>query len=143
MMMGPQREREAGFTLIELVVVLAILAILAAVVIPRYSSVQQESRIKADATTAAAIIDAARVQELNTGRAVNSLDKLDRQYFIIQELTPQSGGEFELTKIDNVYKVRWTAAEQQAGAYAGTYVVTEGMGVPDGALYREAPPAQP
>lgn len=52
-----------GFTLIELIVVLAVLAIIMAIAVPRFLGVQDEARIKGDAATAQQIIKAARLQE--------------------------------------------------------------------------------
>ncbi len=59
-----------GFSLIELIVVIAILAIIAAVAIPRFAGIQERSTIKADAATAAEIINAARIQHTDENDAV-------------------------------------------------------------------------
>jgi prepilin-type N-terminal cleavage/methylation domain-containing protein len=52
-----------GFTLIELIVVLAVLALIMAIAIPRFSRVRDDARIDADKATAQQINKAARLME--------------------------------------------------------------------------------
>ena len=61
--MGKMRNRKKrkGFTLIELVVVIAILGILAAIAIPRFGNIQKNARIDSDISTANTIVNAAKV----------------------------------------------------------------------------------
>jgi len=65
-----------GFTLIELIVVLAVLAIIMAIAIPRFSRVRDDARIDADIATAEQIIKAARLMEAkrNDGNATTYVD---------------------------------------------------------------------
>ncbi|EGT0012996.1 TPA: prepilin-type N-terminal cleavage/methylation domain-containing protein [Clostridium perfringens] len=56
-----QNKKKKGFTLIELIVVIAIIAILAAIAIPNYLSIQRDSKVKADVTSAKSIYDATSV----------------------------------------------------------------------------------
>lgn len=51
-------KRKKGFTLIELIIVIAIIAILAAIAIPNFLAIQRKARIKADIATAKNIYDA-------------------------------------------------------------------------------------
>lgn len=46
------KNKKKGFTLIELIIVIAIIAILAAVAVPKFGQIQKNSKIKADIATA-------------------------------------------------------------------------------------------
>ncbi len=61
MMKMLRKKRKGGFTLIELIVVIAILGILALIAIPRFATIQDNARIKADEATAAGIVSAAKI----------------------------------------------------------------------------------
>ncbi|ETI88428.1 MAG: hypothetical protein Q607_CBUC00201G0007 [Clostridium butyricum DORA_1] len=45
-------KKKKGFTLVELIIVIAIIAVLAAVAIPKFSSVRNDANVKADLATA-------------------------------------------------------------------------------------------
>ncbi|MDZ5037345.1 prepilin-type N-terminal cleavage/methylation domain-containing protein [Clostridium perfringens] len=53
-----QNRKKKGFTLIELIIVIAIIAILAAIAIPNFLSIQRKARVKADIASAKTIYDA-------------------------------------------------------------------------------------
>jgi len=55
-----------GFTLIELIVVLAVLAIIMAIAVPRFLGVQEEAKKDADSSTAAMIGKAAELYKVTT-----------------------------------------------------------------------------
>jgi len=123
-----RENREQGFTLVELVIVMAVLVVLAAITIPRYNGILNESKVKSDAITAAGIVSAARIQETSTGIPVSSpgggYSGLSVSYFAAGK-TPSSGGTFVLAGGGNsAYVVEWTPT---VGDYDGhVQTLTEG-----------------
>lgn len=121
-------DRQQGFTLVELVIVMAVLVVLAAIAIPKYTGVLNESKVKSDGITAAGIASAARIQETSTGTVVTctagSYDALSPNYFAPGK-APSSGGVFALTGGgNNPYEVKWTPT---VGDYNGhEQTLTEG-----------------
>lgn len=67
---------QSGFTLIEVLLVVAILGILAGVVVVNFSGKGKGARIKATRTSIKAICTAIDIYEVDTGRFPSSLDAL-------------------------------------------------------------------
>lgn len=104
-----------GFTLIELIVVIAILGILAAIAIPRLSGFQDSAKGRANQSNLKTIQTAVRVYEADNGKLPTSKDDLENaKYFAgtmpapritTSALAATSGQVFRMKKTNGVVEI--------------------------------------
>lgn len=109
------QRRDAGFTLIEILLVVVIIGILAAVAVPRLGGRVEQSRIAAARASAGAISTAIDLYETDNGRLPDSLQNLVTKgseanwqgpYLRkVESLKDPWGNDFQYTKQGNVYVV--------------------------------------
>lgn len=66
-----KNKNNKGFTLVELIVVMAVLAIISAIAVPRFLGVQEQAELDADYATGAMIAKAAELYSVKTGNTVD------------------------------------------------------------------------
>lgn len=93
--------KNSGFTLAELIIALAILAIIAAVSLPVFGNLLEQSKIKVDTASAASVQTALDVYSAESGSypAATDFDGLvtalhEAGYLRDAQVTPQSDGSF-------------------------------------------------
>lgn len=98
-------KEQKGFTLVELVVVIAILGILIAIGVPKYNDITRNSKIKAHQATARTIMSAITMAEAeNPGK---SLAASDIQKFLTASTTIADSAEEDAWTVQKTTSGEW------------------------------------
>lgn len=97
-----QRKQQDGFTLVELMVVVAVIAILASLAMPQFlnaSNKAKEAKIKSDVTT---ISNAAQLYMMEQSTdTVPTVETLYKEGYLTEHVTTPKGGEYTVTSVQN------------------------------------------
>ena len=117
-----KKNRRSGFTLVELLLVVCILGILAAVVIPNVIGHDEEARRQATRTSITAIEQAVQIFAMrHNGKLPDSLDELtvgtDDKPGLLKEgaLNDSWGTPFQYTKTGKKFKIVSAGPDGEAG----------------------------
>ena len=99
-----KRNGKRGFTIVELVVVIAVVAILAAVLIPTFASVIKKANVSNDVALVRNLNEGLKVEEVGGKKNNTMTDALNvaKDYgFEVEKLTPRSSGEILWDSVNN------------------------------------------
>lgn len=88
-------DKQRGFTLIELIIVMAILALLAVLTVPKFAGVLKDKDKDIDNANLKMLQTAVELYAVDKGEYPESLDKLEGEYFDEIPEEQQSGNKFD------------------------------------------------
>lgn len=123
-----KRSTEKGFTVVELVIVVAVIAILAAVLVPTFSEVVRNAKVSKDVSLCKNVNIALAAQEATDGkpkRASDAIGKILNDGFVLNRLIPAAEGcyvVYDLTNnrfalLDNEFDIVYSETEISNNLY--------------------------
>lgn len=101
-----RKNTKKGFTLVELVIVIAVIAVLSAIIIPVTSSVVQNAKETVDKTTVKALNDALAQDEAKNGKRTlysDVINAMENYGYGVDKLTPLSSGDILWDSVNNTF----------------------------------------
>jgi len=118
-MLKKNLRNEKGFTLIELIIVIAIIAIISAILAPSFSRMTTRSRLKADINTARELTRQAGLYNADKGSYPANLSDLVDDEYIDEAPNPQTTGAVFEWK-DDKYIVNLDSADDKVKTIKNT-----------------------
>lgn len=92
------RQRQGGFTLVELMVVVAIIAILTTVAMPQFMTAGDKAKVAKEKADKQIISNAAQLYIIDKGdTTVPTIDNLYAEGYLAEKVTPPNGGQYVIS----------------------------------------------
>lgn len=123
-LMNKIRKSNKGFTLVELIIVIAIIAILTVVLAPQYVKYVEKSKLSADESAAATLLQEVEVAIVDAAASGDNITTGGTIVMNNTNTTASSGLDTDITDSLSAADANWTKAKSQRAGKKYTITVT-------------------